>query len=288
MPKLQEAGASVSRPTETARILMVPPRHYSVLYEINPWMNRQIAVSATEAGRQWTGLYETVTRKLGAEVLLAEPEPGLPDMVFTANAGLVFGDRVVLSNFRHPERQGEREPFRRWFTEHGFRVVELPEELTFEGEGDALFAGDTLLAGYFWRSDVRSHAALSDCLGVQVLSLQLVDPYFYHLDTCLCVLDPETVAYVPGAFDEYAQRVIEANVPHRIVIQPDEARRFAANALVLGRRVALNTGCPQFEAALREHDFEPYATQLDEFLKAGGSAKCLTLHLDRDQEGGCK
>jgi len=281
MTELHEARAELACPLQTRRVLMVAPKHYSILYEINPWMSRKIAVSSVAATRQWEALYQTVQQNLGAEVELAEPHAGLPDMVFTANAGLVFGDVAVLSNFRHPERQGEREPFRQWFASHGFRVEALPLELNFEGEGDALFAGDTLFAGYFWRSDARAHAALGELLDIRVLSLQLIDPYYYHLDTCFCVLDAETAAYVPSAFDPYALRVIEARIPNRIVIQPEEARRFAANALVLGRRVALNTGCPQFEAALREHGFEPYATPLDEFLKAGGSAKCLTLHLDR-------
>jgi N-dimethylarginine dimethylaminohydrolase len=283
MTDLRERRPERATPSQTRRILMVAPKHYSILYEINPWMSRAVAVSSAVASQQWEGLYRTIRQQLGAQIELAEPEPGLPDMVFTANAGLIYGDVAVLSNFRHPERQGEREPFRRWFASHGFRVAELPLELSFEGEGDALFVGDTLFAGYLWRSDVRSHAALGELLGVRVLSLQLVDPYYYHLDTCFCVLDPMTVAYVPSAFDVYARQVIEANVPNLIEIMPDEARRFAANALVLGRRVALNTGCPQFEAALREHGFEPYATPLDEFLKAGGSAKCLTLHLDRKE-----
>lgn len=281
MSELQEARLPGVSPTKAPRILMVAPRHFSILYEINPWMSRKVSVCAIDAERQWTALYNTVRGELGAEVVLAEPEPGLPDMVFTANAGLVYRDVAILSNFRHPERQGEREQFKRWFMENGFRVEELPQELSFEGEGDALFAGDTLFAGYFWRSDVRTHALLAESLGVRVLSLQLIDPYFYHLDTCFCVLDAETVAYVPSAFDDYGQRVIEANIPNRIIIQPEEARHFAANALVLGRRVALNTKCPQFEATLREHGFEPFATPLYEFLKAGGSAKCLTLHLNR-------
>lgn len=260
---------------------MAAPEHFGVLYEINPWMHRQVEVSPALAASQWSALRRLLADELGAEVCLVEPRPGLPDMVFTANAGLVWGDRAVVSNFRHPERQGERAHFAAWFAENGFRVEALTEELAFEGEGDALFLGDTLYAGYFWRSDVRTHGLLSDLLGVRVLSLQLVDPHYYHLDTCFCPLDSETVAYYPPAFDEYARRVIEANIPRRVEIQPEEAARFAANAVVLGDQVALNTGCPTFEAALRDLGFTPHAVPLDEFLKAGGSAKCLTLHLDR-------
>jgi N-dimethylarginine dimethylaminohydrolase len=263
------------------RVLMTPPTYYGVEYEINPWMDRSRPASRETAQRQWEGLRRVLTDEMGAEVVLAEPVPGLPDMVFTANAGLVSGPRAVLSQFRHPERQGEAAHFRRWFEEHGWEVVELPSGRPFEGEGDALFAGDTLYAGYHWRSDVASHRELAELLGVRVLSLELTDPYYYHLDTCFCPLDAETVVYHPHAFDEYARRVLQANIPRLIEIPVDEAARFACNAVVLGRHVALNTGCPGLEARLRDLGYTPHATPLDEFLKAGGSAKCLTLHLDR-------
>lgn len=261
-------------------LLMVRPEHYDIVYEINPWMHRAVRASPERAREQWNALYRTLTEGIGAEVRLAEPVPGLPDMVFTANAGLVQDHKVVLSNFRHPERQGEAAHFHRWFEAQGFEVVVLPAERWFEGEGDALFVGPTLFAGYHFRSDVYSHRLVEEILGVRVLSLELADPHFYHLDTCFCPLDAQSVAYYPPAFDEYARRVIEAEVPRRIEVVPDEAARFACNAVVLGDEVVLNTGCPQFESALRELGFTPHATPLDEFLKAGGSAKCLTLHLD--------
>jgi N-dimethylarginine dimethylaminohydrolase len=259
---------------------MVAPAHFTIRYEINPWMDRKVEVDAPRAEAQWNALHRLLAEELGADVRLAEPQPALPDMVFTANAGLVYGERVILSNFRHPERQGEKRWFGEWFARNGFRVEELPDVEVFEGEGDALFAGETLFAGYYWRSDVAAHTEVGERLGLRVLSLQLVDPAFYHLDTCFCPLDADTLAYYPPAFDEYARRVIEANFSRRIELEPGEAARFAANAVVLGPDVVLNSGCPHFEAALRDHGFTPHATPLDEFLKAGGSAKCLTLLLD--------
>jgi N-dimethylarginine dimethylaminohydrolase len=262
-------------------LLMVRPTYYNVVYEINPWMSRAVPASVEAANAQWDALHRILTEEMGAEVRLAEPRQGLPDMVFTANAGLVRAGRAVLSNFRHPERQGEQGHFRAWFEEQGYEVLELPAERMFEGEGDALFVGDTLFAGYHFRSDVHSHRLLDEMLGVQVISLRLVDPHYYHLDTCFCPLDDQTAAYYPAAFDDYARTVIEEQVPRRIEVTPEEAPRFACNAVVLGRHVALNSRCPHFEAQLRERGFVPHATPLDEFLKAGGSAKCLTLHLDR-------
>lgn len=261
-------------------LLMVAPQYYEVVYEINPWMSRTRQADQPLAAAQWEGLRRVLTEEMGAEVHLAPPVSGLPDMVFTANAGLVHGKRVVLSNFRHPERQGEAAHFRQWFAAHGYEVELLSEGYFFEGEGDALFVGDTLFSGYRFRTQVRAHQQVAELLGRRVLSLELTDPHFYHLDTCFCPLDAETVAYYPPAFDEYARRVIEANVPRRLEVTPEEAARFACNAVVLGRHVALNTGCPQFEAALRDWGFHPHLTPLDEFLKAGGSAKCLTLYLN--------
>lgn len=263
------------------RLLMAPPDFYGIEYEINPWMSRSRPASRTTARRQWRGLRRILTEQLGGEVLEVEPRQGLPDLVFTANAGLVVGQRAILSNFRHPERQAEAPVFRQWFEANGFTVDVLPQERHFEGEGDALFVGDTLFAGYHFRSDVHSHRLIGELLDVRVISLQLVDPWYYHLDTCLCPLNADTVAYYPPAFDDYARRAIEVHVPNRVDLHPDEAQRFAANAVVIGKNVALNAGCPRFEAALRDLGFTPHPTPLDEFQKAGGSAKCLTLHLDR-------
>lgn len=261
-------------------LLMVRPDFYGVEYEINPWMSRQRPPSRELSVTQWEGLRRVLTEEIGVTVHLAEPQPGLPDMVFTANAGLVLGNRAVVSHFRHPERQGEAAHFHRWFAERGLEVIDLPGEGRFEGEGDALFLGDTLFAGYHFRSDVPAHRMVGELLGIRVLSLELTDPYYYHLDTCFCPLNDRTAAYYPPAFDEYAQRVLVENVPDLIAVQPEEAARFGCNAVVLGQDVGLNTGCPQLEASLRERGFIPHPTPLDEYLKAGGSAKCLTLHLD--------
>lgn len=264
-----------------ARVLMVPPHYFAVDYEINPWMNRANPTCRETAQRQWDALYRILREEAGAEVILAEPRPGLPDMVFTANAGLVRGGKAVLSNFRHPERQGEAAHFHAWFEQHGFEVKVLPSDRYFEGEGDALFFGDTLIAGYRWRSDVHAHRMVGELFGVRVLPLELSQPHYYHLDTCFCPLDDRTAAYFPGAFDHYGRTVLRNNIPDLIEVDAADAARFACNAVVLGQEVVLNSGCPQFEEALRARGFRPHSTPLDEFLKAGGAAKCLTLYLDR-------
>jgi N-dimethylarginine dimethylaminohydrolase len=280
-PSQPHVGAS----PVTADLLMCLPRHYGIDYEINPWMDRRRQVDRRRAVAQWRNLYRALTGETAtprgpvAEVELLAPQRGLPDLVFTANAGLVYGNRFVPSRFRHVERAGEEPIFRAWFAEHGFDLVDLPEGCAFEGAGDALFCGENLFAGYHYRSDIRSHRMLSERLGVPVLSLELVDPRFYHLDTCFCPLDGESAIYYPGAFDDYGRRVLQERIPHPIGIDDEDAALFGANAVVLGRDVFLNAGCDTLYRQLEERGFQPHAVELGEFLKSGGSAKCLTLDL---------
>lgn len=272
------SGGRFSRPT----ILMCSPEHYGIEYEINPWMSRQRPADREIARSQWRGLYELLM-SLGAEVRLQDPIAGLPDLVFTANAGLVCRDIVYLSRFRHAARQGETSLDRAWFEANGFRTVTLPEGLDFEGAGDALFCGETLFAGYHIRSSAAAMQWVAGQIGCRVIPLQLVSDYHYHLDTCFCPLDSQTAIYFPGAFDEYGRRALAAHVPNLISVEETEAERFACNAVVVGRHVVTNTGCPQLHAELTQQGFTPHETCLDEFLKAGGSAKCLTLRLDGEE-----
>ncbi len=260
---------------------MCPPDFYSIEYEINPWMDRRRGADPARAREQWARLKQALTQDIGATVELATPLPGLPDMVFTANAGYCEGGLAVLSRFRHHERAREEEPFRRWFAEHGFRVALLPEELYFEGEGDVLPCGDALYAGYRYRSDIRSHLAVSELLGKEVLSLELVDPRFYHLDTCFCPLDGGSALYYPGAFDSYGRRVLRDRIADLIAAPKEEALRFGCNAIVLGRQVVMNSGCPTLRRKLQERGYAVHEVELSEYIKAGGSAKCLALFLDR-------
>lgn len=265
-----------------ARILMCPPRHYGIHYEINPWMNTARQADHALAQDQWEGLRSHLVAA-GAEVVIVEPVEGLPDMVFTANAAIVYRRRAVISHFKHEQRQGEEAHFRRWLANEGFETLDSPAGCSFEGAGDALFCGDTLIAGYRQRSDARGHQQIGEILGVRVLPLELVDAYYYHLDTCFCPLNATTAIYYPGAFDDYGRRVLKATVPTLIEVNGEEARSFACNAVVVGKTVVTNDGCPQLHELLRTSGFAPLATPLSEFVKAGGSAKCLTLRLDGEE-----
>jgi N-dimethylarginine dimethylaminohydrolase len=260
-------------------ILMCPPDHYGIEYEINAWMNTERQADHAVAIRQWTELHNHLV-DAGARVSLVPPVNGLPDMVFTANAALMYDGQAILARFKHQQRQGEESHFRAWLEGAGWNVLDPPAEFAFEGAGDALFCGDTLYAGYRMRSDANGLQQIGGQLGVRVIPLELVDPRYYHVDTCFCPLSATEAIYYPAALDDYGRRVVQQHVPHLIAVEPDEAERFACNAVVIGRRVVTNTGCDRLHAALAARGYEPVATPLDEFVKAGGSAKCLTLRLD--------
>jgi N-dimethylarginine dimethylaminohydrolase len=264
------------------RILMCPPDFYGIEYEINPWMSRSRGSKAGAARAQWRQLHDTLAG-LGVRIELLEPKQGLPDLVFTANAGLMFQDRFFSSRFRHEERARESPVNDAWFAAHGFSVEHLPEGCYHEGAGDALFCGDILFAGYRIRSDVHGHIWAGEQIKRRVLPLELVNPYFYHLDTCFCPLAPGEAIWYPDAFDAYGRKVIETHIPKLMPVIESEAQRFGCNAVVVGKRVVTNTGCDKLGAGLRAWGYEPTTVELDEFLKAGGSAKCLTLRLDGEE-----
>jgi len=260
-------------------ILMCPPDHYGIEYEINPWMQRSKQSDRELAIQQWQNLC-TLIESAGAVIRLMPAVPGLPDLVFTANAGLIYQQTVLLSRFRHADRRGETLVDETWFQAEGFQTLHLPEHYYFEGAGDALFCNDTLFAGYIIRSDAGSMQWTGNYIGCRVLPLQLVNPAFYHLDTCFCPVDTETAIYYPLAFDGYGQKVLQGQIPNLIEVTQTEAAQFACNAVVIGKHVIMNKGCPTLEQNLKDRGFETSSTDLSEFLKSGGSAKCLTLRLD--------
>ena len=266
--------------TSEIRILMCAPDHYDVDYVINPWMEGNVHKSSRDrAVQQWQGLFQVLKDR--AIVELVKPEKGVPDMVFTANAGLVLGKEVVLSRFFHKERQGEEPFFKQWFADQGFTVHELPKDLPFEGAGDALLdrEGRWLWAGYGFRSELDSHPYLAKWLDIEVLSLRLMDERFYHLDTCFCPLTGGYLLYYPPAFDSYSNRLIEMRVPEakRIPISEPDALNFACNTVNIGNIVVMNKASDELKRQLNAAGFDVVETPLTEFLKAGGAAKCLTL-----------
>ncbi|WHZ23422.1 MAG: NG,NG-dimethylarginine dimethylaminohydrolase 1 [Nitrospira sp.] len=265
-----------------SRLLVCPPDYFQIDYEINPWMRRANAVDPVRAVGQWQALMKVLEQDVGAGLERMQPVQGLPDLVFTANAGVVAGRRALVSRFRYPERQREEAHFERWFREQGYEVLTLDKTLYFEGAGDLLGFPDTWFGGYRQRSDIRVFPRLSEIFQREIIPLELIDSRFYHLDTCFCPLSGGDLLYFPAAFDSYGQTVIAQRLPEerRLTVSEDEALRFACNAVCVGKQVVIPSGCPNTMQLLEARGYRTHAVQLDEFMKSGGAAKCLTLALD--------
>lgn len=259
---------------------MCRPDYFDVVYEINPWMIVRRKVERDKALRQWTDLYGFLTEELKLRVELLDPVEGLPDLVFTANGGIVRKRVFVRSNFRHKERKGEERYFEDWFKKAGYIVKTIDRPFCFEGEGDALFLGEELYAGYVIRSDVEAHDAVADTLGLSCSSLMLCDHRFYHLDTCFTPLDGGSALVFLPAFEPYARQVLSESVPDLIRVPEEEALSFACNAIVSGEDVVMPLGCPKTSRVLKDRGFRVHDLDFSEFIKAGGAAKCLVLRIE--------
>lgn len=264
------------------KILMCPPDYFAVNYVINPWMQDHIGgTESTLARTQWQGLHDKIAAL--CPVAIQPPQHGLPDLVFTANAGLVYKNIAIASRFRNTERQGEEPHDVAIFRQLGFNIAPWPKDVLFEGAGDALLdrVEDILWLGFGFRSDARAAVTLKQFLPVKVITLQLVDPRFYHLDTCWCPLKGGYVMYYPAAFSKDSQELIAKHfAPHkRIAVSEDDAMGFACNTVNIGDNILLNHATPDLQVALRKAGFHVHICPLGEFMKAGGAAKCLTLKL---------
>jgi arginine dihydrolase len=268
-PRRRRAGAR--------SYLMCPPEHFAVTYAINPWMRPDRPTDAALAMRQWARLRQ-VYLELGHDVRTIEPLPGLPDMVFAANGATVIDGSVLGVRFAHPERAGEAGAYLEWFRTHGYDDVREAGVVN-EGEGDILFTGQVLLAGYGFRSDRAAAGELAEAFGLPVVSLRLVDPRFYHLDTALCVLDADTAMYYPAAFDDDGRAAIAGLFAELIEAKDEDAEVLGLNAVSDGLHVVLPVQARKLAAQLRERGFEPIGVDLSELLKGGGGPKCCTLEL---------
>ncbi|HEY0696639.1 MAG TPA: amidinotransferase [Micromonospora sp.] len=259
---------------------MCRPTYFAVEYKINPWMDPTAPVDVDLAVRQWETLRRTYL-DLGHAVELIDPVPGLPDMVFAANGATVVDGHVLAVQFRDPQRADEAPAYRTWFEQAGFEIHE-PKHVN-EGEGDILLAGDLLLAGTGFRTAHASHAQVQEVFGRPVVTLQLVDPRFYHLDTALCVLDEHTVAYLPEAFSPGSQAVLRRLFPDAVLATCADAEVLGLNAVSDGRHVVLPAQATGLAASLRDRGYETIGVDLSELRKAGGGPKCCTLNV-RERE----
>lgn len=264
------------------KILMCPPDYFTVDYVINPWMaGHESSLDIELAKTQWQTLRDTIGEY--AEIAEIEPQPGLPDLVFTANAGVVYGNKAIASHFMPHERRPEEVHYKKWFRDNGFELLDLDEKIGFEGAGDCLFdrGGPWLWTGYGYRTEIEAHAEIQKFFDVELVSIKLTDSRFYHIDTCFCPLTEGFLMYHPPAFDFDSRIAIETRIPphKRIIVDTMDAGNFACNAVNIGDTVILNTASDPLKARLMLAGFKVREVGLSEFLKAGGSAKCLTLKL---------
>lgn len=268
---------SAARTARPRRYLMCAPKHFEVSYAINPWMDPTAVVDPDRALAQWGALRQTYL-DLGHEVELIQPEPGLPDMVFAANGGLVVEGRALGARFAYAERQPEGPAYLAWLATAGLKDAVEAVHVN-EGEGDFLVVGGIILAGTGFRTDPGAHAEVQELFGLPVISLTLVDPRYYHLDTALTVLDDTNVAYFPGAFSEGSREVLRRLFPDAVLANAEDAAVLGLNAVSDGRNVVLASAAVEFADALRERGYTPIGIDLSELLKAGGGAKCCTLEI---------
>jgi N-dimethylarginine dimethylaminohydrolase len=282
---LEETTTVVPTRTPVKRtVLMCKPEYFTVVYRINPWMDPALPTDTSLAVRQWQTLYDTYI-ELGFDVQLIEPIDGLPDMVYAANGGFVIDNVAYGASFTYPQRQPEGPAYMDWFRENGFDV--RPPEKVNEGEGDFLLVGDVILAGTGFRSNSDSHEELASIYGRDVITLNLVNPSFYHLDTAIAVLDgsPKSgngeIAYLPSAFDEPSLAILRERYPDAILVTEEDAAILGLNSYSDGYNVVIASRATDFERQLRERGFNPIGVDLSELLLGGGGVKCCTLELRR-------
>jgi len=277
-------AVETTRTPSKRTILMCRPDYFTVSYRINPWMHPEDPTDTSLAVKQWEVLYQTYL-DLGFDVRLIEPIDGLPDMVYAANGGFVLDGKAYGASFTYPERQPEGPAYMDWFRENGFDV-KVPENIN-EGEGDFLLVGDVILAGTGFRSASNSHQEMAELYGREVVTLELVNPSFYHLDTAIAVLDPQpghenpNIAYLPSAFNETGLAILRERFPDAILVNEEDAAVLGLNSFSDGYNVVIASRAKDFERQLRERGYNPIGVDLSELLLGGGGVKCCTLELRR-------
>ncbi len=274
----QPSGANPARVAITRTVLMCRPEFFTVSYRINPWMHPDEPTDTSLAVRQWNELYKIYV-DLGFEVHLIEPIAGLPDMVYAANGGFVINNIAYGARFTYPQRQPEGPAYMEWFGANGFDVRD-PREIN-EGEGDFLLVAGVILAGTGFRTATNSHAEAAGIYGREVVSLNLINPSFYHLDTAIAVLDDSNIAYLPSAFDAPSLEKIRSLFPDAVVVNEEDAAVLGLNSFSDGYNVVIAARAKDFERQLRERGYNPIGVDLSELLLGGGGVKCCTLELRR-------
>lgn len=261
--------------------LMCEPTYFDVKYVINPWMLENIGqVDHALAKLQWHKLYDTLCNK--SKIKLIKPVSGPPDMVFTANADLVNRHKeVIVATFCHAERQGESQYFKKFFSEALYKIITIAANTIFEGAGDALFdSNGELWIAYGPRSDAAAITEISNAFNMTCNTLKLVDPRWYHLDTAFCPLSDGYVLAYKDAFSNESKHIIQDILGDKAIwVSDEDAINFACNAICLDREIVLYRASEPLKATLQRYNFNVIEIDVSEFMKSGGSCKCMTLEI---------
>lgn len=270
----KQPASSVHAPV----MFLCEPTYFEIEYAINPWMDLTNQVDKALAQQQWQNLYACL-RQLGVHIETIPPQPHLPDMVFTGDAGIVIGDVFIASNFRPVERRAESHHFQQWFKAQHYRVETLPSSVFFEGLGDVVIYGHQAIAAYGIRTSADAVPHMQKALPQLHFRcvLELVDPKYFHIGIALSWLDPETIMYVPEAFSPESRAVITRLVPNVIALDEVDAANFALNAIVVDRHLVLHRCSEQLRNRLQSLDFQVIECNVSEFVKSGGGTRCLVL-----------
>lgn len=261
------------------KVLMCRPRYFSSIdYVINPWMKPN-SINEMVAEKQWDNLKNTY-ESLGIKVETITHKKGSPDMVFTTDQGIVQGNRVLLSNFRHKERKNESTYYKKWFADHKYKIQKLPKNHYLEGNGETYFWNDIIFVGTGYRSDPEIPKILEKVYLRKVVYLKILDPAFYHLDVGFFPLNNETVFYYPPAYSPGTLKELKRRVPNLIPFSKKEAYGFSANSVVTDHHVIVQKGNPTFVDKLHNLGYKTSEVDVSEFMKSGGGAHCLTNILE--------
>ena len=229
---------------------------------------------------QWSTLKSAIEKE-GVQVLVLDPVPDLPDMVFVCNSGIVLDKNVYLSKFKHKERTGEQEHYLKWFESQNYNTLGRDYSEFFEGGGDACFSDyNTLWAGYGARSSKSVYEKIKQLGNFDVVICDLVDPKFYHLDTCFCPVGQHSALWYPPAFSPSTQNEIKKRLPDAIEVSAEEAKNFVCNAINIRNTVISPIGVSEkTKENLAKIGYSVVEVDMSEFMKSGGACQCLVLKL---------
>jgi len=255
---------------------MCSPDFFEVIYSINPWMTGE-KVSKENALLQWNTLKNEI-EKAGGNVKTIKPIRGLPDMVFTANSGVTFKNKFVTANMKFSERVEESKHFKKWFSDNGYEILDLPKDISLEGCGDVIICGDNIIGGYGFRSDLLGLEITAGMLNLNLIALQLQNPAYYHLDTCLCMLNEFVGIYYPGAFLDSDITKLKKKIK-LIPVSKNDAEKFVCNSMMVGNTLLTSCDDISIEKQILKYGIEIIHVQMSEFLKSGGGIQCLSLSI---------